>query len=614
MRVGPRDYKQVTAMDFEFQALPGENPKPICLVTRDVETGATRRFWEDDLREMREAPFPIGEDSLSLAYYASAEMGCFLTLGWKFPVNVLDLFTEFRCMTNNKVASGGHGLLDALAWFGFDSIGFTEKEEMRQLAIRGGPFTEREKQDLLEYCESDVVALHKLFLKMLPHLDMPRALLRGRFMGAAARIEFNGIPVDALMLHDLEKQWPGIQTRLIQRVDANYQVFDGLTFKSDRFSRYLVSNGIAWPRLPSGRLDLKEQTFEEMAKVHPQLAGLHELRSSLAQMRSGQLPVGLDGRNRTMLSAFRSVTGRNQPKTKNFIFGRSAWFRHLIQPPRGVALAYVDWSQQEFGIAAALSGDLTMIAAYASGDPYLEFAKQAGAIPPQGTRKSHGQQREQFKQCALAVLYGGGAKLVAMRTGLFLSEAKELIQAHRKSYPVFWKWIGTAVDLVMLGGHLHTVFGWRYHAGPKTKHGTILNFPMQANGAEMMRLAACRLVEAGIRVCAPIHDAFLIEAEESHIEQAVARTQEIMTGASRVVLGDKLILRSDAKVIRHPERYVDERGVKMWDTIQGILGEICTEGATQGRAPDPRDNAALPAPQSVPGPSPSMSTSGVYKL
>jgi hypothetical protein len=29
-----------------------------------------------------------------------------------------------------------------------------------------------------------------------------------------------------------------------------------------------------------------------------------------------------------------------------------------------------------------LSGDEAMQAAYLSGDPYLEFAKQAGAVPP----------------------------------------------------------------------------------------------------------------------------------------------------------------------------------------------------------------------------------------
>ena len=80
-------------------------------------------------------------------------------------------------------------------------------------------------------------------------------------------------------------------------------------------------------------------------------------------------------------SAFRSRTGRNQPSNSKFIFGPSVWLRGLIKPPPGHGVAYVDWRQQEFGIAAALSGDAAMQAAYLSGDPYLAFAKQAGAVP-----------------------------------------------------------------------------------------------------------------------------------------------------------------------------------------------------------------------------------------
>src|SRR4029078_4664047 len=84
---------------------------------------------------------------------------------------------------------------------------------------------------------------------------------------------------------------------------------------------------------------------------------------------------------RTLLSAFRARTSRNQPSNTKFIFGPSVWLRGLIKPPPGYGIAYIDWQQQEFGIAAALSRDPRMMEAYRSGDPYLAFAKQAGAAP-----------------------------------------------------------------------------------------------------------------------------------------------------------------------------------------------------------------------------------------
>src|SRR5258707_14438989 len=101
--------------------------------------------------------------------------------------------------------------------------------------------------------------------------------------------------------------------------------------------------------------------------------------------------VGADGRNRCLLSPFRSRTGRNQPSNTRFIFGPGSWMRGLIVPEPGWGVAYLDWEQQEFGIAAYLSGDPNMIAAYESGDPYLAFAKMAGAVPEWATKESHGE-------------------------------------------------------------------------------------------------------------------------------------------------------------------------------------------------------------------------------
>jgi DNA polymerase I len=154
-------------------------------------------------------------------------------------------------------------------------------------------------------------------------------------------------------------------------------------------------------------------TFKEQAKAHRAVAPLAELRASLAELRHAKLKVGGDGRNRTMLSAFRASTGRNQPSSNQFIFGTSAWLRGLIKPSVDQGLAYIDYSQQEFAIAGVLSGDGALVDAYMSGDPYLAFGKQAGSIPADATKQTHGGQRELFKQCVLAVQYGMGAESLA---------------------------------------------------------------------------------------------------------------------------------------------------------------------------------------------------------
>src|SRR5262249_13114424 len=274
-------------------------------------------------------------------------------------------------------------------YFGLDSIGVVEKEEMRALIMRGGPWSEDERKAILDYCESDVQALRRLLPAMLPHIDMPRALLRGRYMAAVAAMGFNGVPIDTSTLLQLREKWTDIQDDLIVAVDADYNIFDGRTFRTERFEQFLAREKIPWPRLDTGRLDLGDGAFRQASKAYPIISLLRELRSALSDLRLNDLAVGKDGHNRTILSAFRSKTGRNQPSNSKFIFGPAVWLRSLIKPPPGHGVAYVDWSQQEFGIAAALSGDATMQAAYLSGDPYLAFAKQAAAVPEDATKTTH---------------------------------------------------------------------------------------------------------------------------------------------------------------------------------------------------------------------------------
>jgi DNA polymerase I-like protein with 3'-5' exonuclease and polymerase domains len=271
-----------------------------------------------------------------------------------------------------------------------------------------------------------------------------------------------------------------------------------------------------------------------------------------------------------MLSAFASRSGRNQPSNTKFSFGPATWLRGLIRPPPGRAIAYVDYSQQEFGIAAALSGDQAMQAAYLSGDPYLGFAKAAGAVPADATKKSHPRERERFKITVLGVQYGMTEVGLAVQLGISPVEARQLLTLHHKAFPHYWQWSEAAVNFAMLTGSIHTVFGWTLHVTPDTKPRTLANFPGQANGAEILRLACSLATESGIIVCAPVHDALLIEGPTDTIEDVVTETQRCMREAGEIVLNG-FQLASDAKIIRYPDRYMDPRGVKMWDTVIGIM-------------------------------------------
>ena len=580
--VGLESFDEIWCVDAEYSCHPGCQPEPICVVARELRSGRELRLWQDELATLSAAPFRTDERALFVSYAAPAEFSVFHALGWPAPARVLDLFVEFRAITNGLSTPSGAGLLGALVYHGLPAMDGAEKQSMRDLAIRGGPFTDDERKALLDYCAEDVHALERLLPRMLPRIDVPRALLRGRYGWASASMEHRGIPIDVPMFKHLKNRWGHIQTALVEEVDARYGVFDGTTFKREKFADWLIASGIPWPRLESGQLDLKDDTFRSMAKAHPAIAELRELRAALGKMRLfDDLAIGPDGRNRTGIMPFRARTGRNQPSNAKFIFGPSRWLRSLIKPEPDMAIAYIDYGQQEFGIAAALSNDEAMAAAYRSGDPYLAFGKQAGAIPPDGTKASHSAERAQFKQCVLAVQYGMGAEALATRIGQPVDMAKRLLRLHRETYPAFWRWSEAAVDRAMLLGRLETVFGWPIHVGPSADPArganarSLANFPCQAHGAEMLRLACCMLVEAGIGLCAPVHDAVVIEGPADTIDEVVAQARGIMAEASKIVLGG-FEIGTDAEIVKYPDRYIDEAGEDFWNTVTRLAGPVPT--------------------------------------
>jgi DNA polymerase I len=115
-----------------------------------------------------------------------------------------------------------------------------------------------------------------------------------------------------------------------------------------------------------------------------------------------------------------------------------------------------------------------------------------------------------------------------------------------------------------------TVLGWTWYQQGHPKLSSIGNFPMQGNGADMLRVACCLAVEQGVKIIGPVHDAVLIECAPRELSHAITTMQRCMTQAGEVVL-DGFVVRSDAHVVLYPQRYRDSRGEAMWNTTQRLL-------------------------------------------
>lgn len=709
-----RRFQRLWCVDFEHHQPPGERPTPLCLVAQEVLSGATISRWLYD-GVAGSCPIPNTDQDLFIAYYASAEMGDYLALGWPFPRHLLDLHAEFRAVMSGRTPPHGYGLVGALQYYGLESMGAEAKEQWRGLAIRGGPYTAQEQRDLLTYCAADVDGLTRLVPRMAPALDVEYSLLRGAYMEAVAVVEWRGVPIDTDALARLHVHWDTMRYHVALKVNRRYPVFlprgrrlldphtaygaavfqeaeeagvdpyllagtldllwreeqehwqetrqarrtvraqshltpslvarweragrdlsswpglddtaqeltelypaafagtgddaaaslwdvirtpdpprplrhaslllkravslltrgdletwDGspLVFSARRFEQYLAAHGLAWPRLPSGQLELTDEVFRDMAKIYRREIGpIRDVRTLLAKLRKPGLTVGCDGRNRTLLGAFGSKTGRNQPRASEYVFGPATWLRSLIQPGPGRAIAYVDWAAQEVGIAGYLSGDAHLMEAYTSGDPYLSFAMMAGAAPTSATRQSHGTIRDLYKTIMLGVLYGLSGRGAARRLDIPDCEGDELLQHHRRVFPRFWEWSDAVENHAWLHGWLASCFQWPLHVTADSNGRSLRNFLMQANGAEMLRIATGLAVQRGLPVCALIHDALLLEASASDITDVVGATRAAMRDASLAVLPG-FPLRSDPHIVYYPNRYRDQRGVEVWRVVE----------------------------------------------
>jgi DNA polymerase I len=133
----------------------------------------------------------------------------------------------------------------------------------------------------------------------------------------------------------------------------------------------------------------------------------------------------------------------------------------------------------------------------------------------------------------------------------------------------------------MLRGWLPTVYGWKVQVGAESNPRSLANFPAQANGAELLRLACCLATERGIEVCAPVHDAVLIAAPLDRLERDIGAVEDAMREASRIVLNG-FELNTDKVVVRYPERYMDEGGKTMWDKVMALLDQLDAETVVGG--------------------------------
>lgn len=555
---------------FDVEYRPSETgfPTIVCCCFLDVVTQSSYSFWvyndESALEDLKQF-FRESSGATLIGHSVEGDLISLKAAGIALDNPIIDTWVETKNLFNGRSDAfaleqfKNYGLIDCLEFFSLPHRPKQQKEDMRKLILDNESYSEQQKTLILRYCEQDCVDVKDLYLKISKEslFDTNFALYRGRSTLCMTDQTLAGMPLDADLYAQFKKNWPEI-LRSLQKKLRDQSVFgsDG-ALSNQRLLEALVRGGVQVIKTPSGKLKIDKESIDFYKLQTTEFNELFYYLDLKRRVRFGDLNLGTNGRNHFRQRPFGTTTSRNIYSKDSVLNLPEALRSCLITPPKDRAIIQCDYKSQEIGVAACISNDEAMIEAYNKEDFYLEFAKMAGAVPPHATKKTHPIERSSFKICALAVLYGGGCELIAKQARISLDRARELVSAHKKIFNEFWRYQEKSYLTFKDRGYISSRLKWYIHASPYTKSGTILNFPMQANSAEIMRVVGIRSKEKGYPLVGSLHDGFFFEVPEKDIESSKHIFQKILRDSSAEVLGG-FPLKVDIKIIKHKEYFEPE--------------------------------------------------------
>ena len=566
------NFKKVLAADAEYVLdSTGTIPrKVVCFVYTDIFTGEVFPFWEAE-NDHSDRHFNYDE-VLIVSYNAVAEVGAYLKLLHGKPKNIWDCYVEnARLYKPMRMGKGALSILTTAEHYGIeDKITQSEKDDNINLIIREDkykhlPFTysDKERKQILKYCKSDTEVLRKIFVKQAEDIEEKNNLIteedferelwqiqnRGYAMACVAQVERNGIPLDVGLVNKFNTYWPLVKNNLIRRYNKGLDVFtEDLKFNHEKFNELINKNKLYnWPRLKTGNYTTNKKVVKNFLHI-PDIAKLNEIRTFLNMTKLTNYEPGHDGRARTSLFMFGTVTGRATPSTAKYVFNSSKWARNFIRPSFGNKLVYIDYASQEPAIQGYLSKDQNKIEAYQSGDPYIHTAKLFGYLDPGAVRNAETEDiRNTFKVLELANTYGQGPIAVAEKLHCSITKAKKLQLKYRETFKTYFKWLDGIIEEGLYSKRLQTNRGWQRwikdlyvmrDGKRKDIRNSLMNWPIQSHGAEVLREAVMDLTDNHFEINALVHDALLISIPIPDFKKRLIEAKKIMVDAAiKVVKG-----------------------------------------------------------------------------
>lgn len=591
-------YRRLICLDAEFRAV-GDIHRVWCLCALDLRTGEHWKLWLDGSTDP--APFPVGKDTLFIAFVAGAEVASFLARQWPFPARIFDLFQEFRLITNTGLKSDPRSLEDANTFFHLTMIAHAAKKALQKEAASRLDWPDDKQHELIEYCWQDVLATARLFLCILttwlelhradPQRALFFALQRGEVAGTLAQSELLGIPFsrDWLTLKDtreaifvgMVEALPAQLRRIYRGGQRGNPTFSMLEFRAamealdsqpERSWRRLDY----WPLTETGELSMTDEVLDEMLSGDTALEYLVEVIKVRSKSALLQCDVGEDLRARTPFFPGSTVTGRCAPKASKFIFAAPKMFRWLIQSLEpGWVVISLDYAAQESWVIGQLARAAKFLFAYSAGDVHLECARLCGMFRPDADSDALKRVRKQFKICNLAVVYQAGLSRIAGQLGLTEAEAGRWMAMHRQEFWEVHDYVSAVIDQALHDNVVIMQDGWRRALPSPFNRAAAANAPVQGTAAAIFRQAVLGMRRAGLPLIATVHDSFVFECRVSDAGDLIETVRRIMVEAGAYFLPGvplKVDVSASVPLPHLPFKVEPLADPDLWDAYQSHLG------------------------------------------
>lgn len=424
---------------------------------------------------------------------------------------------------------------------GFDQVNL---DEASPYASEDADVTLQLHQNLFNQLKDD-----EDLLKVYSDIEMP-------LIPVLARIEQNGVCLDQALLQkqarEVDELLNSIQKTIYEQADESFNL------SSPKQIQQILFEKLELPvirKTPKGQPSTAEDVLEELAMDHeiPRLLleyrGLNKLKTTYID----KLPLEVNmhtGRIHTSYHQAVASTGRlssSNPNLQN-IPVRSEQGRRIREAfvaPQGHKIMAIDYSQIELRIMAHLSGDESLLNAFAQGlDVHRATAAEVFAI---SNDQVSSDQRRAAKAINFGLIYGMSAFGLGKQLNIGRNEAQKYVDLYFERYPGVKGYMDETREKAHEVGYVETVFGRRLYL-PELKsrnaqrrqyaERTAINAPMQGTAADIIKMAMIKVdqwltgQQDKVKMVMQVHDELVFEVRQDEIDYYQQKLSSLMTSAA----------------------------------------------------------------------------------